>query len=116
MNFCHALVLALCLGLGSHGVCAAASFADPNKTLRVSMDGEEAGFDPQGVADAYSLTVMGAIFEPLYQYDYYGGARIVPRTAAGPPEISAEGERGSFGSSPPYASATIPRSKVPHAS
>src|SRR6478609_6107374 len=67
------------------------TFADPAKTLRVTMDGEEAGFDPQAVGDSYSFTVIGAIFEPLYQYDYYGGTRIVPRTAARAPEISADG-------------------------
>jgi ABC-type transport system substrate-binding protein len=55
------------------------------------MDGEEAGFDPQAVGESYSFTVIGAIFEPLYQYDYYGGARIVPRTAAAAPEISSDG-------------------------
>ena len=66
-------------------------WADPAKTLRVSMDGEEAGFDPQGVGDVYSFTVIGAIFEAPYQYDYYGGTRIVPRTAAALPEISADG-------------------------
>jgi peptide/nickel transport system substrate-binding protein len=66
-------------------------WADPGKTLRVSMDGEEAGFDPQGVGDVYSFTVVSAIFEAPYQYDYYGGARIVPRTAAAMPDISADG-------------------------
>ena len=92
MSLLHALVVALALffALGPEGA-SAASFADPAKTLRVSMDGEEAGFDPQAVGDSYSFTVIGAIFEPLYQYDYYGGARLLPRTAAGPPEISADG-------------------------
>ena len=93
-NLLHAplVALALFLALGPEGV-GAASFADPAKTLRVSMDGEEAGFDPQAVGDTYSFSVIGAIFEALYQYDYYGGARIVARTAAGPPEISDDGRR-----------------------
>ena len=88
----HALliVLALCVALDSKAV-GPAGFADVAKTLRVSMDGEEAGFDPQAVGESYSFTVIGAIFEPLYQYDYYGGARIVPRTAAAAPEISSDG-------------------------
>jgi len=59
--------------------------------LRVSMDGEEAGLDPQAVGDTYSFTVVSAIFEPPYQYDYYGGSRVVPRTAAAMPEISPDG-------------------------
>jgi oligopeptide transport system substrate-binding protein len=84
------LLLALYLALAC-GCAMAVSFGDPAKTLRVSMDGEEAGFDPQAVGDSYSFTVIGAIFEPLYQYDYYGGARIVPRTAVGAPEISPDG-------------------------
>ena len=55
------------------------------------MDGEEAGFDPQAAGDVYSFIVTGAIFETLYEYDYYGGARIVPGTAEDLPEISADG-------------------------
>ena len=70
---------------------AFASFADPAKVLRVSMDGEEAGLDPQAVGEVYSLTPISAMFEPLYEYDYYGSARVVLRTAAAMPEISADG-------------------------
>jgi len=78
-------------------VCAAAVLApcalaaDAAKVLRVSMDGEEAGLDPHGVGEAYSLTPIGAIFESLYEYDYYGGSRIVPKTAVALPEISNGG-------------------------
>ena len=85
------LILACCASVVALPATAAAPFADPAKTLRVSMDGEEAGFDPQAVGEFYSFSVVDAIFEPLYQYDYYGGARIVPRTAAALPEISADG-------------------------
>ena len=87
-------VLAACVMLVQGSVSAAqpaARAGDPGKVLRVTMDGEEAGLDPQGVGDTYSFTVITAIFDPLYQYDYYGGARIVPRTAAAMPEISADG-------------------------
>jgi len=83
-----AIALAVLAGTAA---AEAPRFADPAKILRVSMDGEEAGFDPQGVGDVYSFTVIGAIFESPYQYDYYGGARVVPRTAAALPEISADG-------------------------
>jgi ABC-type transport system substrate-binding protein len=77
--------------------CAAAMLApcalaaDAAKVLRVSMDGEEAGLDPHGVGEAYSLTPIGAIFESLYEYDYYGGSRVVPKTAVALPEISNGG-------------------------
>src|SRR5215470_13801373 len=84
------LGLALWIGVGWQ-LARAADFADPTKVLRVSMDGEEAGFDPQAIGDTYSFTVTTAIFEPPYQYDYYGGPRIVPRTAEDLPEISADG-------------------------
>jgi ABC-type transport system substrate-binding protein len=67
------------------------AWADPSKVLRVSMDGEEAGFDPQAVNDSYSTTVITAIFESLYEYPYHGGAQIVPKTAAAMPEVSADG-------------------------
>jgi hypothetical protein len=55
------LVLALCAALEPRAI-GAADFADVAKTLRASMDGEEAGFDPQAVGEAYSFTVIGAIF------------------------------------------------------
>jgi ABC-type transport system substrate-binding protein len=83
------LGLASWIGVGSQGA-RAADFVDPTKVLRVSMDGEEAGFDPQAIGDSYSFTVTNAIFEPPYQYDYYGGPRIVPMTAEDLPEISAD--------------------------
>lgn len=38
------------------------AWANAGKILRVSMDGEEAGFDPQAVNDTYSFTVVSAIF------------------------------------------------------
>jgi len=88
----HALLLGVlsCVASGSGGA-RGAEFADPAKVLRVSMDGEEAGFDPHAIGDVYSFTAATAIFEPPYQYDYYGSSRIVPRTAAELPEISADG-------------------------
>ena len=90
---CRARIALLVFAMlaGAAGAADAPRFADPAKTIRVSMDGEEAGFDPQGVGDVYSFTVTDAIFEALYEYDYYGGARIVPKTAAAMPEISADG-------------------------
>ncbi len=71
---------------------APATWADPAKTLRTTIIIAETGFDPQAAQDLYSNTINSAIFEPLYDYDYLPRPqRIVPRTADGMPEISADG-------------------------
>ena len=41
-----------------------------DKTLRVTFQAAETGFDPVRVSDYYSGTVIEAIFEPLLTYDY----------------------------------------------
>jgi ABC-type transport system substrate-binding protein len=62
----------------------------PLKVLRVASLAET-GFDPARVADLYSLGVIEHIFEPLYGYDPLARpVRIVPRTAAALPEVSAD--------------------------
>jgi oligopeptide transport system substrate-binding protein len=67
--------------------------ADLNKTLRVAFPVAETGFDPAPVGDIYSQYVNRAIFDPLYKYDYLARPyRIVPNTAVGLPEISADGK------------------------
>ena len=86
-----ARVLLLGAALVSAATPAQPLWADPAKTLQVTMDGGEAGFDPQAVGDTYSFTVTSAIFDQLYQYDYLGRAQIVPKVAAALPEISADG-------------------------
>jgi ABC-type transport system substrate-binding protein len=69
-----------------------AKWADPAKVLRVAIPIAETGFDPQAAQDLYSATIMSAIFDPLYEYDYLARPnRIVPRTAEALPEISADG-------------------------
>jgi ABC-type transport system substrate-binding protein len=82
------LIAAIVLGLGvvpSHA-------ADMKKTLHVAFAVAENGFDPQAVYDTYSFDVCHAIFDPLYTYDYFARPeRLVPNTAAGPPEISDGG-------------------------
>ena len=49
---------------------APAGGADPVKTLRVTFQAAETGFDPAKIADVYSGSVAQAIFEPLLTYDY----------------------------------------------
>ena len=83
------VILLVVVAVPSHA--ANLVWADPAKVLHVMMDGGEAGFDPQAVGDTYSFTVISAIFDQLYQYDYLGGSQIVPKVAAAMPEISSDG-------------------------
>lgn len=70
----------------------AQSPADPHKVLRYVFPVAETGFDPAGVHDLYSAHVNGSIFETLFTYDYLASpAKLVPRTAANLPEVSADG-------------------------
>ena len=77
------------------GVAASAALAQApaTKTLRVAFPVAETGFDPQAAGDAYSNSVNRAMFDPLYRYDYLARPyKLVPNTAAGMPEISADGK------------------------
>ncbi|WP_336931107.1 ABC transporter substrate-binding protein [Acinetobacter tandoii] len=70
----------------------AQSPADLHKVLRYVFPVAETGFDPAGVHDLYSAHVNGSIFETLFTYDYLASpAKLVPRTAATLPEVSADG-------------------------
>src|SRR5262245_42913116 len=72
---------------------AAAGFAaaDMNKTLFVSFEAPETGFDPAAVSDHYSLEVISNILEPLLTYDYLARPqKLVPGTAT-LPQISDGG-------------------------
>ena len=61
------------------------------KVLRVAFPVAETGFDPARIVDLYSRTVTPHIFEALYAYDHLARPfRIVPLTAAGMPEHSAD--------------------------
>jgi peptide/nickel transport system substrate-binding protein len=82
-------------------VAAAFAFTGPQalaqavatKVLRVAFPIAETGFDPQAAGDAYSNYVNRAIFDPLYRYDYLARPyKLVPNTAAGMPDISADGK------------------------
>ena len=67
--------------------------AQSQKMLRVAFPIAETGFDPQAAGDAYSNYVNRAIFDPLYRYDYLARPyKLVPNTATGMPEISADGK------------------------
>jgi len=75
--------------------CVAPAFAqpEPDKVLRVAFPAAETGFDPQAAGDEYSNSVNRAIFDPLYRYDYLARPyKLVPNTAVGMPEFSADGK------------------------
>jgi ABC-type transport system substrate-binding protein len=71
---------------------APATSADVARALHVAFPVAETGFDPQALGDTYSLDVCGAIFDPLYRYDYFARpVRMVPNTAAELPKIDDGG-------------------------
>lgn len=85
-------ILAGSLLISSAMSLLAQSPADPHKVLRYVFPVAETGFDPAGVHDLYSAHVNGSIFETLFTYDYLASpAKLVPRTAAALPEVSADG-------------------------
>src|SRR5258708_32338409 len=71
----------------------ASQAADPGKVLRVTFQAAETGFDPVKVADAYSGSVIEAIFDPLLTYDYLPRpAMLVANAAAAMPVVSVGGK------------------------
>jgi oligopeptide transport system substrate-binding protein len=84
-----------CIGIAALALltlAAPARSADSGKTLRVTFQASETGFDPVRISDYYSGTVIEAIFDPLLTYDYLARpAKIVPNVAKALPEISQDG-------------------------
>ncbi len=65
---------------------------DMTKTIRVAFQVDVTGFDPQATNDLYSGHVNNAIFDNLYEFDYYvRPPRLRPALAESMPEISADG-------------------------
>ncbi len=65
---------------------------DMNKTLRVAFPVDVTGFDPAATNDLYSGHVINAIFDNLFEFDYYvRPARLRPALAEAMPDISADG-------------------------
>ena len=74
-----------------------AAAADMNKVVRQVFPAAETGFDPQGIDDLYSGTVVQAIFETLLTYDYLARpAKLVPQTAEAMPQVSDNGKTYVF--------------------
>jgi len=79
------------LALVAFAWCFSAQAADPNKVLRIASPDIET-LDPHQFNDSPSFDVITAIFEGLYEWDYLAAApTLAPVTAAGPPQISADG-------------------------
>ncbi len=71
---------------------SARAAADPDKVIRDVFPVAETGFDPAAVHDLYSGTIVQAIFETLYTYDYLAQpAKIVPLTAEALPQVTDNG-------------------------
>jgi ABC-type transport system substrate-binding protein len=81
-------------------LCAAIAFAacaqpapgsaEP-KVFRYPFSIAETGFDPATISDLYSRIVTSHVFEAPYKYDYLARPyKVVPNTAAGMPEVSAD--------------------------
>jgi len=85
--------LAFCaLAFALAAAVPAASASGNGKTLRVTFQAAETGFDPVRIADYYSGTVIEAVFEPLLTYDYLARpAKLVPNTAEAMPAVSENG-------------------------
>jgi ABC-type transport system substrate-binding protein len=89
--FGAALMLsALTLPAGSHA-------ADPGKTLHVTFQVAETGFDPTRTSDYYSGMVIEAIYDRLLTYDYLARpSKLVPLAAESLPQITDNGKTYTF--------------------
>ncbi|TAG74464.1 MAG: heme-binding protein [Burkholderiales bacterium] len=71
---------------------APAGATDMSKTLRVAFQVDITGFDPQATNDLYSGHVNNAVFDVMYEFDYYvRPMKLRGSIADGLPEISADG-------------------------
>src|SRR5882762_3877728 len=76
---------------------AASHAADMSKTLRVTFQVAETGFDPTRTSDYYSGMVIEAIFDRLLTYDYLARpAKLVPQAAESLPQITDNGKTYTF--------------------
>jgi oligopeptide transport system substrate-binding protein len=81
------------------GICAlsallstTATATDMSKTVRVAFPVDVTGFDPQATNDLYSAHVNNAVFDVMYEFDYYvRPVRLRGSLAQALPEISADG-------------------------
>ena len=71
----------------------AAHAADMNKVIRDVFPAGETGFDPAASNELYSGTIVQAIFDTLYTYDYLARpSKVVPLAAESLPQITDNGK------------------------
>ncbi|HZF80914.1 MAG TPA: ABC transporter substrate-binding protein [Rubrivivax sp.] len=113
-----ALAGAAAVGLNPSSVAAASAQNGAaslgKRTLRYAFPVAETGFDPAQINDTYSRTVTCHIFEALYAYDHLARPpRLVPLTADGEPEHSADFRTWTFRVRPGIYFADDPAFKGP---
>jgi oligopeptide transport system substrate-binding protein len=87
-RFLATLAFCTSLALAPHSSHA----TDMSKTVRVAFPVDITGFDPQATNDLYSGHVNNAIFDVMYEFDYYvRPVKLRGSIADGLPEISADG-------------------------
>jgi oligopeptide transport system substrate-binding protein len=83
-----ALTVSVSLALAQQSAHA----TDMSKTIRVAFPVDITGFDPQATNDLYSGHVNNAIFDVMYEFDYYvRPVKLRGSIADGLPEISSDG-------------------------
>ena len=97
MPFLLSLTRAAGVALVSTAIAALAApavhAADMKKVVRHVFPAAETGFDPAGVHDLYSGTLVQVLFETLYTYDYLARpSKLVPLTAEALPQITDNGK------------------------
>jgi len=76
---------------------AVSGAADMSKTLRVTFQVAETGFDPTRTSDYYSGMVNEAIYDRLLTYDYLARpSKLVPEAAESLPQITDNGKTYTF--------------------
>src|SRR5258705_7168029 len=82
---------------GALALPAVSGAADMSKTLRVTFQVAETGFDPTRTSDYYSGMVIEAIFDRLLTYDYLARpSKLVPLAAESLPQITDGGKSYTF--------------------
>jgi ABC-type transport system substrate-binding protein len=85
------------LALSAVVLSAVSQAADMSKTLRVTFQVAETGFDPTRTSDYYSGMVIEAIFDRLLTYDYLARpSKLVPLAAESLPQITDNGKTYTF--------------------
>ena len=83
-------------GMTLMAVAVVATGADMGKTLRITFQVAETGFDPVRIHDYYSGTVIEAIYDTLLTYDYLARPAKLASRAAELPQVTDGGRTYTF--------------------